>query len=158
MRIIDKRGPLMNPADRDHCLQYMVAVALLEGDLCAEHYDDEHARDPRIDRLRQMMEVVENPQYSRDYLDPTKRSIGNAVTVFFADGSATDRVEAEYPLGHARRRSESLPHLERKLWANLASRFSAERCQAAIGLLHNPDRLDSMPIGEFMGMFAAMKK
>ncbi len=114
MRIIDKRGPLCNPADRDHCLQYMVAVALLEGTLRAEHYQGAYAANPRIDRLREKMEVVENPQYSRDYLDPDKRSVANAVQVFFADGSATGRVEVEYPLGHFRRRGEAVPQLERK--------------------------------------------
>src|SRR5437667_2447846 len=102
MRIINKTGPLKNPADRDHCLQYMVAVSLIHGTLVAEHYEHEAAADPRIDSLRNRMEVVEEPRYSRDYLDPVKRSIANSVQVFFDDGSFTDRVEIEYPLGHRR--------------------------------------------------------
>src|SRR5207249_8360703 len=103
VRIIDKTGPLNNPADRDHCIQYMVAVPLIHGTLTAEHYEDEAARDPRIDALRQKMEVVELPRYSADYLDPDKRSIANAIQVFFADGSKTDRVEGEYRTGPRRR-------------------------------------------------------
>ncbi len=107
MRIIDKTGPLANPADRDHCLQYMVAVALLKGGLTAGDYEDEAAADPRIDGLREKMHVVENERFTRDYLDPEKRSIANAVRVFFRDGASTGRVEVEYPLGHRRRRAES---------------------------------------------------
>src|SRR5439155_2629482 len=106
-RFIDKTGPLNNPADRDHCIQYMVAVPLIHGTLTAEHYEDEAARDPRIDALRQKMQVIENPRYSADYLDPDKRSIANAVQVFSADGTATPRVEVEYPVGHRRRRQEA---------------------------------------------------
>ena len=130
MRIIDKRGPLHNPADRDHCIQYMVAVGLLEGTLSAEHYGDEYAGDPRIDRLREKMEVVEDPRYSRDYLDPSKRSIANAVQVFFTDGSTTPRVEVEYPLGHRRRRAEAMPQLEQKFQASAATRLPDGKCQA----------------------------
>ena len=129
-RIIDKRGPLHNPADRDHCLQYMVAVALLEGTLAAEHYREEFAGDPRIDRLREKIEVLENPQYSRDYLDPDKRSIANAVQVFFSDGSATLRVEVEYPLGHPRRRAEGIARLEEKFRATPPRGSPARRSTA----------------------------
>ncbi len=157
VRIIDKRGPLASPADRDHCLQYMVAVGLLEGRLSSEHYRDEYARDPRIDELRQKMEVVENPRYSRDYLDPAKRSIPNAITVLFADGSATQRVEVEYPLGHARRRAEGLPRLEQKLRSNLASRSSERLCQGAMDLFHDAERLESLPVDRFMSMFTASR-
>lgn len=115
LRIISKTGPLANAADRDHCLQYMVAVALLEGDVRAEHYSDAfHAARPLIDTLRERAEVTEEPGYSRDYLEPDKRSIANAVQLFFTDGSASERVEVEYPLGHRRRRAESLPLLEEK--------------------------------------------
>ncbi len=110
-RIIDKTGPLSNPADRDHCLQYMVAVALLKGSLTAGDYEDEAAADPRIDELREKMSVVENERFTRDYLDPEKRSIANAVRVFFYDGAATERVEVQYPLGHRRRRAEGVPLL-----------------------------------------------
>ncbi len=157
MRIIDKRGPLYNPADRDHCLQYMVAVALLEGTLAAEHYQDQYAADPQIDRLRAKMEVVENPQYSRDYLDPEKRSIGNAVQVFFADGSATPRIEVEYPLGHVRRRAEGIPLLERKFRANVATRLPNAQCQAVFDLFGDVLRLESMPVDQFMGMFVVSR-
>jgi 2-methylcitrate dehydratase len=158
MRIIDKRGPLHNPADRDHCLQYMVAVALLEGRLSAEHYRDEFAGDPRIDRLREKMEVVENPQYIRDYLDPSKRSIANAVQVFFADGSATPRAEVEYPLGHCRRRTEAMPQLEQKFQANVATRLPDDKCQAVLDLFRDGPRLESMPVDQFMAMFATSRE
>jgi 2-methylcitrate dehydratase len=158
VRIIDKRGPLVNPADRDHCLQYMVAVALLEGTLSAEQYQDKFARDPRIDRLREKMDVAENPRYSRDYLDPDKRSIANAVQVFLTDGSATERIEVEYPLGHPRRRAEGLPLLERKFRANIATRFPERQCQAIVGLFHDAKRLESLPVDQFMAAFVASDK
>jgi 2-methylcitrate dehydratase len=111
IRIIDKQGPLHNPADRDHCLQYMTAIGLIFGELTADHYEDKVARDPRIDALRAKMVVKEEPHYSRDYLDPDKRSIANAVQVFFRDGTSTAKVAVEYPLGHRRRRAEGIPLL-----------------------------------------------
>ena len=124
VRIIDKTGPLANPADRDHCLQYMVAVPLIFGNLTAEHYEDKTAADPRIDALRETMQVVkEIPAYSRDYLDPEKRSIANAVQVFFKDGAASERVEVEYPVGHRRRRAEAAPLLRSKFEASVKSRL-----------------------------------
>ncbi|HEX5420019.1 MAG TPA: bifunctional 2-methylcitrate dehydratase/aconitate hydratase, partial [Gammaproteobacteria bacterium] len=126
-RIIDKTGPLANPADRDHCLQYMVAVALLRGRLTAEDYEDEAAADARLDALRAKMQVAENEAYSADYLDPDKRAIGNAVQVFFKDGSSTPRIEIEYPLGHRRRRAEGIPLLVEKFRRNAAARFPAAR-------------------------------
>src|SRR5438309_764424 len=125
IRIIDKSGPLHNPADRDHCIQYMTAVGLIFGELTADHYEDAVARDPRIDALRGKMLCVEDPAYSTDYLDPQKRSIANAVQVFFKDGSSTEKVAVEYPLGHRRRRAEGLPLLIKKFEANLASRFAS---------------------------------
>ena len=109
IRIISKSGPLYNPADRDHCLQYIVAVPLIFGTLTADHYEDAIARDARIDALREKMQVVEDPRYTCEYLDPDKRSIANAVQVFFKDGTATAKVEVEYPLGHRRRRAEGIP-------------------------------------------------
>jgi 2-methylcitrate dehydratase len=121
IRIIDKRGPLHNAADRDHCLQYVTVVALLYGGLTDEQYEDEAAADPRIDVLRERCVVREEPRYSRDYLDAAKRSIANAVRVVFADGTATERVEIEYPLGHPRRRAEAARPLRAKLQANLAA-------------------------------------
>src|SRR5207253_212059 len=111
IRIIDKTGPLHNPADRDHCLQYMTAIGLIFGELTADHYEDRIAADPRIDASRATMLVREEKQYSRDYLDPEKRSIANAVQVFFRDGTKTDKVVVEYPLGHRRRRKEGIPAL-----------------------------------------------
>lgn len=152
MRIIDKRGPLHNPADRDHCLQYMVAIGLLFGDLTAEHYEDEVAGDPRIDALRQRMVVVEDERFSREYLDPEKRSIANAVQVFFHDGTATEHVTVEYPLGHRRRRAEALPGLEQKLEVNLASRFPDGQVRSILDLSRDQARLEAMPVDDFMGM------
>ncbi|MEZ5853306.1 MAG: hypothetical protein R3D67_00625 [Hyphomicrobiaceae bacterium] len=131
IRIIDKRGPLNNPADRDHCLQYMVAVPLLFGRLTAADYEDDVARDPRIDQLRSKMTVTEQVQFSRDYLDPAKRSIANAVEIVMNDGSRLGPVTVEYPVGHRRRRQEGEPLLMAKFERNLALRF-APRQQAAI--------------------------
>lgn len=152
VRIISKSGPLHNPADRDHCLQYMTAVGLIFGRLTADHYGGAVASDPRIDSLRERMEVREEPRYSRDYLDPEKRSIANAVRVFFRDGSATERVEVEYPLGHRRRRSEALPLLVGKAGDNLTTRLPAERAEALIGLCLDRKRLATMAVDEFMAL------
>jgi len=150
VRIISKSGPLHNPADRDHCLQYMTAVGLIFGRLTADDYSNAVAADPRIDRLRERMEVREEPRYSRDYLDPEKRSIANAVQIFFSNGSATERVEVEYPLGHRRRRSEALPLLKKKAGANMAACLPAERVEALIELCLDRQRLAAMPVNEFM--------
>jgi 2-methylcitrate dehydratase len=136
-RIIDKTGPLFNPADRDHCIQYMVAVPLIRGDLTAEDYEDEAASDPMIDRLRSKMEVQENPQFTRDYLDPEKRSIGNSVQVFFADGSSTEKVSVEYPIGHPRRRAEGEPLLIAKFERNLRSRIAPKNADRVLSLLQD---------------------
>ncbi len=152
IRIISKSGPLYNPADRDHCIQYVVAAGLIFGELTAEHYSDEVAADPRIDLLREKMEVVENPRYSRDYLDPEKRSIGNAVQVFFRGGSRTDKVEVEYPLGHRRRRNEGIPLLRKKFVENLRTRFPAGKAESIIRLLSDRQRLETMLVHEFMDM------
>lgn len=153
LRIIDKRGPLRNPADRDHCLQYMVAIALLRGALMAADYEDEAARDPLIDALRDAMEVTENTRYTRDYLDPAKRSISNAVQVFFKDGTATEGVEVEYPLGHPRRREEAQPALWHKFEASLAVRLQPAAVRSITDLFRQPTRLDATPVHEFMEMF-----
>jgi 2-methylcitrate dehydratase len=123
MRIIDKRGPLNNPADRDHCLQYMTAIGLIFGELTARHYEDEIAADTRIDALREKMVVTEDKTYSADYLDPEKRSIANALQVFFKDGTSTDRIEVHYPIGHRRRREEGIPELVKKFRASLIGRY-----------------------------------
>jgi 2-methylcitrate dehydratase len=153
MRIIDKTGPLSNPADRDHCLQYMVAVALMQGTLTADDYQDPAATDPRIDELRGKMEVVENPRYSADYLDPQKRSIANSLQVFFTDGSHTEPVEVEYPIGHRRRRAEGIPLLQEKFERNLATRLSDPQCRAVVDLFADPERLEATPVDEFMALF-----
>ena len=152
-RIIDKTGPLANPADRDHCLQYMVAVPLLKGTLTADDYEDEVAADPRLDALRAKMEVVENAGFTRDYLEPSKRSIGNAVQVFFADGSATERVAVEYPIGHRRRREQGIPLLVDKFARALRTRLSARQTEQVLALCGEPERLDATPVQRFVGMF-----
>lgn len=154
IRIIDKTGPLSNPADRDHCIQYMTAIGLIYGDLNADHYEDKTAQDPRIDALRAKMVCVENPQYSKDYLDPEKRSIANAVQVFFKDGSSTDKVAVEYPVGHRRRRAEGLPLLVEKFRSNLASRLPAAQCRKIMTLCQDADRLQATPVDRFMDFFA----
>jgi len=146
VRIIDKQGPLKNPADRDHCLQYMVAVGLLKGTLSAEDYEDEAYRDSRLESLREKMKVVENKGFTADYLDPNKRSIGNAVTVHFKDGSSTQRVVVEYPIGHKRRRQEALPLLFEKLENNLSTLFSPPKVKALKGLFANHEQLAQMPV------------
>ena len=151
IRIISKEGDLNNPADRDHCLQYMTAVPLIFGDLIAEHYEDAfHAANPLIDELRAKMVVAEDERYSREYHDPDKRSIANAVQVFFRDGTATDKIEIEYPIGHRRRRGEGIPVLEAKFQRNLATRFPAGRATAIFALCKDADRLAAMPVNEFM--------
>lgn len=152
MRIIDKAGPLNNPADRDHCLQYMVAVGLLHGKLTAEDYEEEAAKDPRIDLLRGKMRVTENPQYSKDYHDPDKRSIANAITITFKDGSSTPCIAVEYPIGHRRRRKEGLPLLFKKFEANLSTHFDPAQVAAIMTVFRDPQRLDAMPVDQLMTM------
>jgi len=154
IRIIDKSGPLHNPADRDHCIQYMTAIGLIFGDLTADHYEDAVANDPRIDALRAKMACVEEPQYSKDYLDPEKRSIANAVQVFFKDGSKTAQVAVEYPVGHRRRRAEGMPLLMKKFETNLASRFAPDQCQNILRLCSDADKLDATPVNRFTDLFA----
>jgi 2-methylcitrate dehydratase len=153
IRIISKQGPLANPADRDHCLQYMVAVPLIFGDLSAEHYEDQfHHDNPIIDALREKMVVLEDTRYSEEYHDPNKRSIANAIQVFFNDDSCTDKIEVEYPIGHKRRRNEGIPVLEEKFKQNLASRFSAQQTQAIFSLCKNASQLANTPVNQFMDL------
>jgi 2-methylcitrate dehydratase len=154
VRIIAKTGPLRNPADRDHCIQYIVAVALLKGDLSADDYEDEVAADPRIDALRAKTTVTEDAGYSADYLDPEKRSVANAVQVFFVDGSATEKIAVEYPLGHRVRRAEAREPLERKFATNIATRLPARRCAALLELWRDPERLARLPVPAFMDLLA----
>jgi 2-methylcitrate dehydratase len=149
-RIINKTGRLANPADRDHCLQYMVAVPLVFGRLQAGDYEREVAEDPRIDALRAVMQVRERPDFTRDYHDPAKRYIGNAVQVFFRDGSCTERVVIDYPLGHRLRRAEALPALHAKFASAVRGHFGAAQAARIIELFANPERLASMMVGDLM--------
>jgi 2-methylcitrate dehydratase len=153
IRIIDKKGPLNNPADRDHCIQYMVAVPLLFGRLTAGDYEDAIASDPRIDALRKKIVCVEDKRFTRDYLDPAKRSIANALTVEFKDGSKLDEVVCEYPIGHKRRRKEGMPILVEKFKTNLARRFPAKQQSAILALCMDAARLEKTPVDEFVDLF-----
>jgi 2-methylcitrate dehydratase len=153
IRIIDKKGPLSNPADRDHCIQYMVAVPLLYGRLTAADYEDGVARDPRIDALRKKMTCVEDKRFTRDYHDPQKRSIANALTVEFSDGTKLAEVVCEYPIGHKRRRKEGMPVLVEKFKTNLARRFPAKQQAAILELCLDARRLESTPVDEFVDLF-----
>jgi 2-methylcitrate dehydratase len=153
IRIISKVGKLANAADRDHCLQYMAAVPLAFGSLTAEHYEDGfHLANPIIDELRDKMEVVEDERYTREYLEPDKRSIANAIQVFFNDGSNTDKIAVEYPIGHRRRRKEGMPLLEEKFRSNLETRFPARRCNTIVNLCKEQEKLESTPVHEFMNL------
>lgn len=153
IRIISKSGQLHNPADRDHCLQYMVAIGLLVGDLTADHYENEFAEDPRIDTLRGKMVVEENPQFTKDYLDPEKRSIANSMQIFFKDGSHTDKITVEYPIGHKRRRAEGIPVMVKKYETNLRTHYPAAKV-AELTALFQDNNLDQMPVNEFMDKFS----
>ena len=152
-RIIDKTGPLDNPADRDHCIQYMVAIPLIFGRLTAEDYEDAIARDARIDMLRDKMQVVELKQFTVDYLDPAKRSIGNSVQVFFKDGTQTERVAVEYPIGHRRRREEGVPALLGKFERNLRGRIPARKADAILALCSDRASLETTAVNRFMDLF-----
>ncbi|AXW61745.1 2-methylcitrate dehydratase [Ralstonia solanacearum] len=153
LRIIDKTGPLSNPADRDHCLQYMVAVPLIFGRLTAEDYEDSVARDPRIDTLRKKMVCVEDKQFTKDYHDPKKRSIANALTVAFKDGKALKEVVVEYPIGHRRRRKEGMPLLVEKFRTNLARRFPAKQQDAILRASLDQKALEAMPVNEYVDLY-----
>jgi len=153
LRIIDKSGPLQNPADRDHCLQYMTAIGLIFGTLTADHYEDATAADPRIDALRAKMLVREDPRYTREYLEPDKRAIANAVQIFFRDGRATEKVEVEYPVGHRRRRAEGIQLLVKKFQANSETWFPPERVGKHLELFAQVKSLDKMPVNEFVERF-----
>jgi 2-methylcitrate dehydratase len=157
-RIIDKTGPLDNPADRDHCLQYMVAVGLIKGALTAEDYEDSAAADPRIDDLRSRMVVVENHDFTVDYLDPAKRSIGNAITIQFHDGTTSERVAVEYPLGHRRRRREGIPVLIRKFEDNVRGRIEARNVDPLLKLCNDAKRLQATPVNQFMDLLVTQAR
>jgi 2-methylcitrate dehydratase len=153
IRIIDKKGPLANPADRDHCIQYMVAVPLIFGRLTAADYEDEMARDPRIDSLRRKITCVEDKRFTRDYHDPKKRSIANALTVEFKDGTKLKEVVCEYPIGHKRRRAEGMPILVEKFKTNLARRFPDKQQKAILDLCLDAERLAGTPVNELVDLF-----
>jgi len=153
VRIIDKTGPLANYADRDHCIQYMVAVPLIFGRLTADDYGDAVAADPRIDALRERMTVSENPQFTKDYFQPDKRYIGNSVQVFFKDGSSTDRVSIDFPIGHRKRRGEGIPVLMAKCEAALRAHLPAGQVDRIMALAADPARLDALPVDQFMNLY-----
>jgi 2-methylcitrate dehydratase len=154
IRIIDKKGPLDNPADRDHCIQYMIAVPLIHGRLTAGDYEDSIARDSRIDALRDKMVCVEDKQFSKDYHDPDKRSIANAITVKFKDGTKTKEIVVEYPIGHRRRRKEGIPVLIEKFRTNLARRFPEKQRAAILAAALDANKLSALPVHEFVDMMA----
>ncbi|MCO7567158.1 2-methylcitrate dehydratase [Pseudomonas sp. S 311-6] len=154
IRIISKVGPLANAADRDHCIQYMTAVPLIFGNLVAEHYEDAfHAAHPLIDALRAKMQIVEEPRFSREYLEADKRSIANGVQVFFKDGTQTEQVVVEYPIGHRRRRAEGIPLLEAKFRESLATRFAPQRCETIFALCKDQVRLEGTAVHRFVDLF-----
>ena len=155
IRIISKQGPLANPADRDHCLQYMLAIALLKGGLTADDYEDQAAADPRIDHLRDHMEILEDDDYTREYLEPDKRSIANAVEVFFTDGTTTGEIAVEYPLGHRRRREEGIPLLFEKFRVNLGTRFTSARTDRIMSLCEDADAVADTPVQRFMELLGS---
>jgi 2-methylcitrate dehydratase len=153
LRIIDKQGPLANPADRDHCIQYMVAVPLIFGRLTAGDYEDTVARDPRIDALRKKIACMEDKQFTQEYHDPDKRSIANAITVRFKDGRALKEVVVEYPIGHKRRRKEGMPLLVEKFRTNLARRFPARQQDAILAASLEQKTLEMMPVNEYVDLY-----
>lgn len=153
VRIISKTGPLYNPADRDHCLQYMVAIGLIFGELTADYYEDTIACDQRIDQLREKMQVIENEDFSIDYLDPEKRSIANSIQIHFSDGSSTEKITIEYPIGHRRRRQEGEPVLIEKFRNNLAARFPRKQIQSILELCLSQEKLEQTPVHEFMDLW-----
>ena len=153
IRIIDKKGPLNNPADRDHCIQYMVAVPILFGRLTAGDYEDSVAKDPRIDVLRDKIDCVEDKRYTKDYHDPQKRSIANALTVEFKDGTKMKEIVCEYPIGHKRRRKQGMPVLVEKFRTNLARRFPAKQQARILDLCLDAKKLQNTPVNEFVDLF-----
>jgi 2-methylcitrate dehydratase len=152
VRIIDKTGPLDNPADRDHCIQYMVAIPLIFGRLTAADYEDEIAADPRVDALRDKMRVNENKQFTKDYFDPEKRYIGNAVQVFFKDGSTSARIAVDFPIGHRKRRSEGIPVLKEKFASSVSGKLAGGQWQKLDALCADAARLAATPVDDFMAL------
>jgi len=153
IRIIDKTGPLNNPADRDHCIQYMTTVGLLKGNLTALDYEDAVAQDPRIDALRAKMQCIENKQFTQDYLDPSKRSIANALQIFYHDGTHSEKITVEYPIGHRRRRTEGIPELIKKFSKNLNREFDPEHAAKILNLNLDYEKLAATPVHEYVDLF-----
>jgi len=153
IRIIDKKGPLNNPADRDHCIQYMVAVPILFGRLTAADYEDAIAQDPRIDRLREKIVCIEDKNFTADYHDPEKRSIANALTVEFTDGKKLKEIVCEYPIGHKRRRKEGIPILIEKFRTNLARQFPSKQQEAILAVSLDQKTLEAMPVNEYVDLY-----
>ena len=155
IRIISKEGTLNNPADRDHCIQYMTAIGLLKGDLVAEDYEDDVASDPRIDELRSKMVIKEDERYTKEYLEEDKRSIANAIMIHFKDGSSTEKVEVEYPIGHRRRREQGMPLLIEKFKSNLSTQFSKNRTKEILSLCEDQSTLENSSVIDFMNLMIA---
>ncbi len=155
IRIISKEGTLNNPADRDHCIQYMTAIGLLKGDLIAEDYEDDVASDPRIDELRSKMVIKEDERYTKEYLEEDKRSIANAIMIHFKDGSSTEKVEVEYPIGHRRRREQGIPLLIEKFKVNLSTQFSENRTKEILSLCEDQSTLENSSVIDFMNLMIA---
>ena len=155
IRIISKEGTLNNPADRDHCIQYMTAIGRLKGDLIAEDYEDDVASDPRIDELRSKMVIKEDERYTKEYLEEDKRSIANAIVIHFKDGSSTEKVEVEYPIGHRRRREQGIPLLIKKFKANLSTQFSENRTKEILSLCEDQSTLENSSVIDFMNLMIA---
>ncbi len=153
IRIIDKTGPLNNPADRDHCIQYMVAIGLLKGNLTAQDYEDKMAQDPRVDLLREKMVCQENKKYTEDYLDPEKRSIANAIQIFYLDGTKSEQIAVEYPIGHKRRREEGIPKLVEKFKRNLARQFDPVRADKILAISLNQAALELIPVNDYVDLY-----
>jgi len=152
VRIVDKTGPLANPADRDHCIQYMTAIPLIFGRLTAADYEDAVAKDPRVDELRNKMIVRENSTFTEEYYAAEKRYIGNAVQVFFKDGTSTERAHVDFPIGHRKRRAEGIPVLVRKFEASVVEHFSPAQTEKIKAVFADRARLDSMPVHEFVSV------
>lgn len=158
IRIIDKKGDLKNPADRDHCMQYMVAIALIHGRLSAEHYNKEAAQNPKIDELRSKMHLKEHKKFTKDYFDPAIRSIASTLTITFKDKTTLGPQTVEFPLGHKRRREESIAPLYKKLKSNLATQFLPPKVEEILDLFQNEDKLDALTIPEFVDLFIHSKE
>ncbi len=155
VRIIDKTGPLDNPADRDHCLQYMVAVPLIKGNLTAADYEDAVAADPRIDALRDKMQVIELERFTTEYLEDDKRAIGNSIQVFFNDGSSTDKESVDYPIGHRRRRDEGIPELKKKFAHNLRLKIAPKNIEKIQAIVAEQGAAEATPVSDFTDLFVA---